>query len=207
MRGNVRLVDTNGTLNVCMGYASSGYYFGDFEYYKRSTRIAKYQAAQNCTLFTIGYNRFDSGLAENDEARVKMMRKFKRRYEMYCEVKRAPYCPGKMEDYINKRRIASVKNASISTFVPETTVQNSMMLVHDRIWTDGEVEVLFTPEEKRRSEASARNAQSIMEKKMHNQMEYVYYNMCVQRGKSAEHDVEELPIEFLTQRRLLMPGD
>ena len=124
MRGSVRLVDTNGTLNVCMGYASSGYYFGDFEYYKRSTRIAKYQAAQNCTLFTIGYNRFDSGLVENDEARVKMMRKFKRRYEVYCEVKRAPYCPGKMDDVINKRRLTSVKNASNGTFVPEGNAHN-----------------------------------------------------------------------------------
>ena len=120
----MRLVDTNGTLNVCMGYASSGYYFGDFEYYKRSTRIAKYQAAQNCTLFTIGYNRFDSGLVENDEARVKMMRKFKRRYEVYCEVKRAPYCPGKMDDVINKRRLTSVKNASNGTFVPEGNAHN-----------------------------------------------------------------------------------
>ena len=57
------------------------------------------------------------------------------------------------------------------------------------------------------TEASARNAQAIMEKKMQNQFECVYYNMCVQRGKSREHDVEELPIEFLTQRYLLMPGE
>jgi hypothetical protein len=46
MRGSVRLLDTHGTTNVIIGYASSGGYFGDFEYYQRSTRIVKYQAAQ-----------------------------------------------------------------------------------------------------------------------------------------------------------------
>jgi CRP-like cAMP-binding protein len=77
-KGSVRLLMREGAMEVMMGVASSGHYFGDFEYYKRTTRICCYKAYQNCTLFSIGYNRFDEALVGNHKAQVKIKKMLKR---------------------------------------------------------------------------------------------------------------------------------
>ena len=134
MKGSVRLLDLHGTTNVIMGFASSGGYFGDFEYFRKSTRITKYQAAQNCTLFTISYKHFDHTLSEYDDQKAKFLRKLGRRYDIWTEVKKTPLLYGTMTDYI----------ATSSTTVGENEDQKlDKLMCHSSIWTDGEIEQVF----------------------------------------------------------------
>ena len=216
MKGSVRLLDMHGTTNVNMGYASSGGYFGDFEYLKRGQRVAKYQAAQNCTLFTIGYNRFDNAFAEHDEHRVRMMRKFKRRLDVYNEVKYSPFLRGKMLDFLGRMvRTNSLTNApgggasgSGSApipgggFVTDAGV-GTPMLVHDRIWSDGEVDLLFAPEDVGGEHgATAKEAQTLMQRRVRT-VDQVYFQMAVKRGGHTE--TEELTLDYIAKQRLFFP--
>ena len=134
MKGSVRLLDLHGTTNVIMGFSSSGGYFGDFEYFRKSTRITKYQAAQNCNLFTISYKHFDHTLSEYDDQKAKFLRKLGRRYDIWNEVKKSPLLYGTMDDYI-----------TVASGAAEGSQEQKIekLMCHSSIWTDGEIEQVF----------------------------------------------------------------
>ena len=45
----------------------------------RSTRLCRYEATQQCTMFTIAYTKFLEAMEDNDKARAKFVRWMKRR--------------------------------------------------------------------------------------------------------------------------------
>ena len=215
MKGNIRLMCLHGTQNEIIGFCSSGGYFGDFEYFHRSPRIAVYQAVQACTLFTIGYNRFDNALANDGDAKVRFMRKLKRRYDNFLEVKVSPLLHGSIDDYI-WRGAGTGKSHPVSSGEVKGEVPVEKVLLHDRLWTDGEVEKVFTdavplpplgtmPAAISAVRHSAENALPMMELKM-KRTENIYYNMITRKKTRGHDELEELPLEHLTQQWLLFPG-
>ena len=91
IRGNVRLLVDEGSRDTLVGYASHGGYFGDFEYYQRSTtRIARYQAVQNTTLMSIDYHWIALAVDNNPEAGSKFQQELKNRFNLFQIVTRAP---------------------------------------------------------------------------------------------------------------------
>ena len=90
-RGNVRLLVDEGSRDTLVGYASQGGYFGDFEYYQRSTtRIARYQAVQNTTLMSIDYHWIAQAMSNNPEAGSKFQQELKNRFNLFQIVIKAP---------------------------------------------------------------------------------------------------------------------
>ena len=90
-RGNVRVLVDEGSRDTLVGYASQGGYFGDFEYYQRSTtRIARYQAVQNTTLMSIDYRWIAQAIGNNPEAGNKFQQELKNRYNLFQIVIKAP---------------------------------------------------------------------------------------------------------------------
>ena len=81
-----------------VGYATSGDFFGDFEFYKRSPRVCRYEATQHGTLFTIDYSRFLDAMEDNDRARTKFVKFLKRRYDQFLAVKHCPLVRGYMDE-------------------------------------------------------------------------------------------------------------
>ena len=138
MKGSVRLLDMHGSTNVIMGFSSSGGYFGDFEYFRKSTRITKYQAQQNCNLFTISYKHFDNTLAEYDDQKAKFLRKLGRRYDIWNEVKKSPLLHGTMDDYIVGAAGSAVGNDDQKL---------DKLMCHSSLWTDGEIEQVFSDQD------------------------------------------------------------
>ena len=83
-----------------VGYATSGDFFGDFEFYKRSPRVCRYEATQHGTLFTIDYSRFLDAMEDNDRARTKFVKFLKRRYDQFSAVKACTLVRGYMDEEV-----------------------------------------------------------------------------------------------------------
>jgi len=81
MMGLIRITIFDGRRNVTVGYSRDGGYFGDFEFYKRTVRMATYHAVQNCSLLSISNSALDDAIDNNIDAGVLMNREFKSRFE------------------------------------------------------------------------------------------------------------------------------
>ena len=105
-----------------IGYATSGDFFGDFEFYKRSPRVCRYEATQHGNLFTIDYSRFLDAMEDNDRARTKFVKFLKRRYDQFCAVKTCPLVRGYMDEEVlqskmrKKSSLPHMNVASIAAF-------------------------------------------------------------------------------------------
>ena len=89
-KGTVRIVVNNGTHETTCGYATSGGYFGDFEYTARQgIRAAKYEAVQNCTLLALEYNRLRRAMNETPDAGHRFRRELAARHKAFLLVVKA----------------------------------------------------------------------------------------------------------------------
>ena len=119
-KGSVRMFHRVGLDDVMIGYSTSGDFFGDFEFYKRSPRLCRYQSAQSGKFFTIDYSRFLDAMEDNDRARTKFVKFLKRRYDQFLEVKRSLLVPGYMDEEVlqdqarSKSSLVNVGMASIA---------------------------------------------------------------------------------------------
>lgn len=105
MRGMVSINVNSAHGSIIAGYSEEGGYFGDFEYYKKSTRLATYQAAINCTLLGITYAIFDSASDAHYDAGEVFKAEIKARYEAFrLVVKKANARAAVFEDQRRKQQ-------------------------------------------------------------------------------------------------------
>ena len=90
MRGLVKLTMLDGIRQIITGYCTEGGYFGDFEYFRKSTRIATYSAATMCNLISIPFFFFDKAIHENIEYGSVFMDEIKRRFGHFVHVAKIP---------------------------------------------------------------------------------------------------------------------
>ena len=152
-----------------------------------------------------------------------MMRKFKRRYDVFIEIKNSPFLAGTMDDYIYK---ASAAGTSV-TMEKQAKPKVEKLMIHQRIWTDGEMERIFVDQQTQLHgghgvsttagissaiKFSAQKARTIMSSKIR-LVESLYFNMMVrkypakhEKYKRVTDEIEELPIETFTAHWLLFPS-
>ena len=129
-KGTVRLLTREGVDEVMLGVASSGNFFGDFEYYVRTTRVCRYKAAQNCSLFAIGYNRFNDALEGNEKAKSKLKKILKKRYINLQEVKASAL-------------VIPTQPSGFTSGEPAAAATEATIITHEVLWLDGEKKQLF----------------------------------------------------------------
>jgi CRP-like cAMP-binding protein len=145
LRGMVRMSVNNGNRDIVAGYSIEGGYFGDFEYYKQSTRIAKYTAAINCNLMAINNGIFGNAVSENFECGKEFTTELKRRYLLflsclqlpvaYYEKKNGLFHTG--NDVSDER---SVEGYRRSRAMPTLRLKKkSKGLCREKLWVDGEL--------------------------------------------------------------------
>ena len=83
MLGLVRISVSDGRRLVVVGYAKEGGYFGDFEYHKRSTRVARYTAVYGCNLLAISQRSLDEAIENNIDAGLNFKKELLRRFELF----------------------------------------------------------------------------------------------------------------------------
>ena len=71
-------------------YATSGNFFGDFEYYRRSLRLARYQASRHCTLYSIDFAHVQEAVDEHFDAGLGFMNTLKKRFKAFDIVLQEP---------------------------------------------------------------------------------------------------------------------
>jgi len=86
-RGSVRFTTHDGVNDVVCGYIREGGYFGDFEYFKHTTRLCDHYAAHECNVLAIKYDIFDVASDSNVEEGVRFMLETRRRYEVFSRLK------------------------------------------------------------------------------------------------------------------------
>jgi hypothetical protein len=146
-----------------------------------------------------------------------MMRKFKRRYDVFIDVKNSPFLAGTMDDYIYKASTAGTM---------EMQAKVEKLMIHQRIWTDGEMERIYVDQAQvpgghgvsttagisSAIKFSAQKARTIVNSKIR-LVESLYFNMMVrkypakhEKYKRVTDEIEELPIETFTAHWLLFPS-
>ena len=88
LRGSVRI--TRGTptrkKDALLGYATAGNFFGDFEYYRSSLRVARFQCVRNCTMYSIDFEHIRRAVEDHFDAGVKFLSFMKSRYDNFQRV-------------------------------------------------------------------------------------------------------------------------
>jgi CRP-like cAMP-binding protein len=86
-RGSVRISTGKGDgfnqTDTFLGNSTAGGYFGDFEFCKRTTRIARYQAAESCNLLSISYSKLKTALESQTRGAIKLEQELESRYEVF----------------------------------------------------------------------------------------------------------------------------
>ena len=90
LRGSVRIIINDGHKDVLVGYSTAGGFFGDFEFYKKSIRTARYEAAENCSLLAIEYSHFITAIEDYPDHGRKFMIRLKRRFQIFSQLKNEP---------------------------------------------------------------------------------------------------------------------
>jgi CRP-like cAMP-binding protein len=83
--------------NNTAGFATSGWFFGDFEYFKQTPRIANYTAGQNCTLLSMSYAKITEAIKNCPVAGAAFMSMLSDRFNLFkVQLKReSPFYPVK----------------------------------------------------------------------------------------------------------------
>ena len=76
LQGSIRIIVNDGQKDMLAGYSTVGGHFGDFEFYKKSVRTARYEAVQSCTLLAIEYSHFTAAIQEYPEAGREFFKNF-----------------------------------------------------------------------------------------------------------------------------------
>lgn len=77
-------------VRVVEGYASQGSYFGDLEYFYKSTRLVNYTVFHASEFLTISYGKLKSLLAKYEGACTKMTEECRKRLEVFNETSSSP---------------------------------------------------------------------------------------------------------------------
>lgn len=89
IHGVVRLLVPRGDIaGVVAGYATDGHYFGDFEFYKRTLRVAEYTVALGCSFLTIDFENIEALALEHADAYGQFMQEMAGRYKAFMLVSR-----------------------------------------------------------------------------------------------------------------------
>jgi len=83
MKGVVTISSSEGTDHILAGYCTQGGYFGDFEYLKRTTRIARYTAVQVTDLLSVPYNVITESITNHFDTGMMFVQELQYRYDLY----------------------------------------------------------------------------------------------------------------------------
>ena len=86
MRGLVQFSTTDGLTDAISGYSTEGGYFGDFEYFKKTTRLVSHQAMVNCNLFSVSTSVLDEVIGQFPVMGESLGAEFERRYNGFLEI-------------------------------------------------------------------------------------------------------------------------
>jgi len=86
MRGLVQFSTTDGLTEAISGYSTEGGYFGDFEYFKKTTRLVSHQAMVNCNLFSVSTSVLDEVIGMFPVIGESLGAEFERRYGNFIAV-------------------------------------------------------------------------------------------------------------------------
>lgn len=147
LRGMVRLSVNDGNKDIVAGYSIEGGYFGDFEYYKQSTRIAKYTAAINCNLMAINNGIFANAVSENFESGKEFTIELKRRYLLFLSCLQLPvayyekknglfHTDGDDSSEIHKNKVEDRRTRAMPAL---RLKKKSKGLCREKLWVDGEL--------------------------------------------------------------------
>ena len=115
IRGSVRLTTSaGGQRDSLLGYATAGNFFGDFEFYRRSLRVAKYQSVRNSSLYSIDYAHIQEAVDEHLEAGAVFTSALKQRYQTFLEVLKGMQKP--IPASMFNRKPTMVRRVSSSVF-------------------------------------------------------------------------------------------
>ena len=188
-KGTVRLLTREGVDEVMLGVATSGNFFGDFEYFVRTTRVCRYKAAQNCSLFSIGYNRFNDVLEGNEKAKSKVKKVLMRRYINLQEVKASPL-------------VIPVQPSGFTIDVP-AAVAEATVITHEELWLDGEKKQLFGGEE---IDQNLTIGQKLQQLNIGSYEQKPKFNFLVMDSQGVEC-IQEHTADFLKPLLLMHPMD
>jgi Ion transport protein/Cyclic nucleotide-binding domain len=90
LRGSVRIIVNDGFKDILAGYSTTGGFFGDFEFFKKSVRTARYEAVQSSSLLSVGYKHFVCAIETFPIAGRKFLAQLKRRFDLFRSVRNAP---------------------------------------------------------------------------------------------------------------------
>lgn len=93
LHGVVRIsVLRDGMHTVIAGYGSDTGYVGDFEFHKKSTRIADYTAILSCSIITIPFDVITDMATEHADSFDQFEDEIKGRYERFMDVNNLQFC-------------------------------------------------------------------------------------------------------------------
>lgn len=141
----MRISVNNGRHNVISGFCSEGNFFGDFEYYKKSTRLGVYQAYMNCNLVSIRNNVINSAVVESFTAGRKFHDTLKRRFEAFQDVIRMKSRELTMTERLHHRN-NFIRHHS-DTAKDHQHYQHCNESIREKIWIDGDIAPSMTAEE------------------------------------------------------------
>ena len=130
LRGSVRIIIDNGFRDVLAGYSTGGGYFGDFEFYKKSVRTARYEAAQSCTLLAIDYKHFLKAIEDHPIAGKRFMSRLKSRYDLFQTVRNASSVSSPHTSKAGMKINASEFNIGNFTRNIFSSIRNRVKVIH-----------------------------------------------------------------------------
>ena len=117
MIGLVRISFFDGRRYVVAGYAKEGGFFGDFEYYKRSLRVARYDAVLSCNMLSIQNRSLDEAMDFNVDAGFSFKKELRRRYEVFLDTVKSRTVgadPASMGESVSYTDMNSTLNPDVS---------------------------------------------------------------------------------------------
>lgn len=93
LEGSVRIT-VPGFTDVLVGCGTVGGYFGELEFFKTSTRTARYIAVHDCTLLGVEYSCLAAAVEDNPAAGSEFLSEIEHRYSVFQEVSRNIYLSG-----------------------------------------------------------------------------------------------------------------
>jgi CRP-like cAMP-binding protein len=88
LEGSVRIT-VPGFTDVLVGCGTVGGYFGELEFFKTSTRTARYVAVHDCTLLGIEFSCLSAAVEDNPAAGSEFLAEIEHRYTVFQEISKA----------------------------------------------------------------------------------------------------------------------
>jgi CRP-like cAMP-binding protein len=110
-------------INNTAGFATTGWFFGDFEYFKQTPRIANYTAGQSCTLLSMSYANISEAIKNCPVAGAAFMSMLSDRFNLFkVQLKKeSPFYPVKDSSPDSLRRVNSVGEMDSAPPTPSPT--------------------------------------------------------------------------------------